>query len=154
MPISQLPDALRSIQQCAQGLRDYTNPSTLVTFTGWRPKIEQGNDCLIPREDSQHFTSFRGLLEIWRGIRIARELHSLPVHLELMWLQPLLADFKLVIADEETDLGSYQCFVQYKIDGLYRSPSSSLAKVAIARNKRRGGTSYYFTEHERYVTNF
>ncbi|CAO2652463.1 Nn.00g007460.m01.CDS01 [Neocucurbitaria sp. VM-36] len=163
MPISLLQQALNNMQHCSRGYGDYANPWTGVRFPGWKPHIEHGNDILTPAEDSQHYTSFKGVLEIWRGIRIAKSRSSIQADFELMDLQPRLADFKILVPDihAHADVGVLvpevlaqlprrQVFVQYKIDGLYRSPASPLTKVAIARNQRKGRITHYFTDYEQF----
>ncbi|EMD95255.1 hypothetical protein COCHEDRAFT_1201645 [Bipolaris maydis C5] len=147
MPISLLPKAIESIKNCAQGLGDYINPWTGVKSLNWVPCVEQGNECLAPTEDSQHFSSFKGVLEIWRAIRTS----SVCMEFQFVNLQPRLADFKLLVPDTLAGLSRRrQVFVQYKIDALYRSPASPLNKVGIARNVRHNQLRHYFTEHERF----
>ncbi|KAL6163521.1 hypothetical protein ACJQWK_11098 [Exserohilum turcicum] len=150
MPLSLLPEALACIQRCAQDRGTYRNPWTRVTFPDWTPYAEHGNDGLVPEESSQHFTSFKGLVELWRGIRVAKRVHGIPMDFDFMWLQPRLADFKLLVPYVPSGTQRRQLFVQYKIDGLYRSPASPLTKVAIARNGRKGQLNYYFNGHERF----
>ncbi|USP75476.1 uncharacterized protein yc1106_02750 [Curvularia clavata] len=150
MPIRLLPEALARIQRCAQGQGAYSNPWTRVTFHDWIPSVEHDNDGLMPEESSQHFTSFRGLVQFWKGIRAAKWLHGIPMDFDFMWLQPHLADFKLLVPDSKSHNQRRQLFVQYKIDAKYRSPASPLAKVAIARNGRNGEVNYYFNDYERF----
>ncbi|KAJ5056972.1 hypothetical protein J3E74DRAFT_409674 [Bipolaris maydis] len=149
MPIAMLKQALESLRRCAQGQGDYVNPWTGVQFPEWRPHIEHGNETLMPSENSQHYTSFKGVIEIWRCVRVAGSQYDVPIGFELIGLQPRLTDFKFLVPGSQ---GSQrrQVFVQYKIDGVYRSPTSPLTKVAIARNQRRGHMQYYFTECERF----
>lgn len=149
MPLSLLPQAIENIRRCAQGHGDYINPWTGAQFTGWKPHAVCDNESLAPTEDSQHYTSFKGLLELWRGFRVARSRDNLDIELELVNLQPQLADFKLLLPELHNLTHRRQVFVQYKIDGLYRSPANTLTKVAIARNHRKGRINYYFTEFER-----
>lgn len=160
MPIALLPEALASIRRCAQDLGDFVNPWTGVHFPGWKPLIVHDDECLAPSEESQQYSSFKGVMEIWRAVRIA----NLDMVFELVSLQPRLADFKLLVPDIQAAayttnspsnmlklLSRRQLFVQYKIDALYRSPRTPLTKVSIARNDRKGSLRCYFTENERYV---
>jgi hypothetical protein len=149
MPLSLLPQAIENIRRCAQGDGDYINPWTGVQFTGWKPHTVCDNESLAPTEDSQHYTSFKGLLELWRGFRVAQSRDNLDIELEFVNLQPQLADFKLLLPEPHNPTRRRQVFIQYKIDGLYRSPANTLTKVAIARNQRKGRINYYFTEFER-----
>ncbi|KAH3968351.1 hypothetical protein HBH98_172240 [Parastagonospora nodorum] len=150
MPLSLLSRALESVQQCAQGHGDYINPWTGAQFTGWRPHITQGNESLAPVEDSQHYTSFKSLMDIWRGTRVARSRDHVDIAFEFMNLQPELADFKFSLPNPCNHNQRRQVFIQHKIDGLYRSPANLLTKVAIARNQRKGQIGYYFTEYARF----
>jgi len=147
MPLGLLPLALESLRSCARGEGDYVNPWTGVQFPGWTPHTEHDNENLIPREDSQHYTSFKGVMEIWRCIRAVSCQRSIPIEFELVQLQPRLADFKLLVPGK-TQSQRRQVFVQYKIDGLYRSPTSPLSRVCIARLSS-GRLHHYFATHER-----
>ncbi|KAJ5055047.1 hypothetical protein J3E72DRAFT_177232, partial [Bipolaris maydis] len=113
-----------------------TNPEYVEIIPNrlnWVPCVEQGNECLAPTEDSQHFSSFKGVLEIWRAIRTS----SVCMEFQFVNLQPRLADFKLLVPDTLAGLSRRrQVFVQYKIDALYRSPASPLNKVGIAHFSR------------------
>ncbi|KAJ5028130.1 hypothetical protein PSV08DRAFT_190909 [Bipolaris maydis] len=150
MPLSCLPQALENIQRCARDETDYINPWTGVRFTGWRPHVEHGNEFLAPTENSQHFSSYQGVLEVWRGCLVARIRDAIDLDFELVNLQPQLADFKFLTSGLYKRTQRRQLFVQYKIDGLYRSPASPLTKVAIGRNQRGSQIRYYFTDYERF----
>lgn len=152
MPIALLSEALQSMAECARGSGDYVNPWTRVRFTGWSPHIEHANDGLMPKEDSQHFTSFLSIIEIWRSVRNAnnRAENAIPMHFGFVDHQPCLADFKFLVPSTMQHV-QRQVFVQHKIDGRYRSPASPLNKVAIARNGTKGSLNYYFTHHNQYI---
>ncbi|KAJ5062906.1 hypothetical protein J3E74DRAFT_266404, partial [Bipolaris maydis] len=66
----------------------------------------------------------------------ARIRDAIDLDFELVNLQPQLADFKFLTSGLYKRTQRRQLFVQYKIDGLYRSPASPLTKVAIGRNQR------------------
>lgn len=151
MPLSVLPQALKALQLCAQGKADYVNPWTGAQFPGWRPHVEQEIDCLVPMEKTQHYSSFQGVHEVWRGCQVARARDGVHINFELVNLQPRLADFKFLVPDLRRQGQRRQVFVQHKIDSLYRSSASPLKKVAIARTKQKGRLGYYFNEFERYV---
>jgi hypothetical protein len=147
MPIPLLPRALESVRLCAQGKRPYRNPWTLVLFPQWSPKLIQTVEPLRPYEGSEHFTSYREVMEIRRMIKTRAIQDNLSVDFDFVGVQPRLADFKIVLpsADGQSCL---QVFVQHKLDGRDRAISTPLTKVAIARGKE-GGTSWYFSPFQR-----
>ena len=149
MPIGYLDQALEGILACARGEGDYVNPWTRVRFGGWKPFTVQTSEDMMPKSNTQHFTAYRSAMEIFRCVRNARRWNDpLPLDFDMLYLQPRVADFKLIIEDSRAH-DRRQVFVQHKIDGQDRSRNAKLVNVAIARGREDGTTMWYFTPFER-----
>ena len=116
MPLTLLPKAIEAVRRCAQGKSQYINPWTLVSFPAWKPLTTESSQPLKPSEDSEHFTAYKAVMEIYRLVRVESTQGLVPMSLDFVGLQPRLADFKLV-----TTFAGYQSFIQHKIDGRDRA---------------------------------
>ncbi|KAF2672845.1 hypothetical protein BT63DRAFT_436691 [Microthyrium microscopicum] len=140
MYLSQLPEALNRVHRCAIHGEPYINPHTGVEFD-WTPIVVNHIDHLRPSDQTQNYSSFRAIRDMFYHVETARFLGS-GIEMDFVQLQPRLADFKFIVADR-------QYFVQHKIDGWTRGEDNNLHRVAIARNKA-GAPKKYFTVIERF----
>jgi hypothetical protein len=153
MPLVFLPEAFRRLRECARGRGHYINPWTHVAFAHWIPYTVSPptvDDILAPDMKSQHYSAFMGTMEIWRAVRSQREAFGVPMEFDFVWMQPLLADFKLIVEDLSTKV-CRQFFVQYKIDPIPRARASPMTRVGVSRNRANGERSWYFSDYDRYV---
>ena len=145
MPRSLLLEAVNRVRNHARGGPPYINPWNGVCFSQWRPSLRTAH-LLIPTELSDGYSSFKATMEIFRVIRATQRYRHLRV--ELVDLQPRLADFKIILrAAGGTDLR--QCLVQHKLDLTIRESEASLYRVPIARGQSDNAHSWYFSTTDR-----
>ncbi|KAI4663936.1 uncharacterized protein J4E79_003436 [Alternaria viburni] len=148
MPIALLTEAISRIRACVMDPESvYANPYTNTRFPQWRPSTVTTNKYLMPEESTQHATGFIGLVDIWRGIRVAKTTSHIDMDFDFVNLQPRLADFKLLLPSCPPTPTRRQVFVQYKIDAVQRARHNT--KIAIGRTGNIG-THWYFTDTERF----
>ena len=143
MPLAYLPKALVQLRQCVRNQETYVNPWTRVPFVQWRPIATTSSDALMPSEDHSHYSGCEAILRLYQQVRYSQK----PISLEFIWLQPRIADFKLIVPYAgASDFKQY--FIQHKLDGRQRKWGSPLTKVAIARgdDPQRG---WYFSHTDR-----
>ncbi|KAI4238442.1 MAG: hypothetical protein LQ349_001122 [Xanthoria aureola] len=149
MPLALLPEAIAGVRDCIRYRRPYVNPWTQAEFAEWAPKTTALVDFLQPREDSQHDTSYQAVMQMYRVIN--KQATQIPMSLELVSLQPRLADFKLLLhatSGAPDAAMPRQVFVQHKLDVQYRAKSSALTKVPIGRGPETD-RRWYFEPFER-----
>ncbi len=86
LPISMLKNTIDRIEQAAILKTNFVNPYTAIDCL-WYPKIVNCDAC-IPRQQADH----AGIEDIWCRVRHL----EVPLAVDFMWLQPLLADSQLV----------------------------------------------------------
>ena len=143
MPLAYLPQALAQLRECVRTQGIYVNPWTRVSFAQWRPIVTTSSDALLPSENHDHYSGCEAILRLYREIRYCQK----PISLDFMWLQPRIADFKLIVSYARPS-DSKQYFIQHKLDGGQRAWGSPLINVAIARGEdpRR---QWYFSHTDR-----
>lgn len=166
MPLALLLEAIHRVRRCVQGKGPYVNPWTLVEFPDWIPSTTSSTESLTPAEDTQHFTAYKAAMEIGRLIRI--QSNPAAMELDLVGLQPRLADFKLITIPQTSESQTShryqsrsqrrlegrdlrQSFIQHKLDGKDRSRYSPLSKVAVARGEGKD-RRWYFSAFDRSIS--
>ena len=123
LPLRMLRRTLNQMRDDLLNGRTFVNPWTMVPYEGWSPAETISTDSLMPGElSSGLFSAFEAVMAL--NHRISRSPES--ISLDLMWLQPFVADFKFI-------LDRKQYFVQHKLDGRERARDTPLTKVAICR---------------------
>ena len=135
-----LPDAIARIRDCALGGNRYVNPWTQVLFEDWQPLTTTQVRFLRPSDTADQASAYEAVMELYRTLRLSP--HS-TIRMDLVGLQPSLADFKLVV-------GERQYLVQHKLDATIRAMGSSLRRVTIARGDG-AARQHHFSCFDRYV---
>jgi hypothetical protein len=135
MPLWVLPEAIELVRECAiDPSKVYINPWTRVAFPNWRLLTTTITSYLRPSQDTAHFSAYRVVMDI------LTKLISIPdsgLKLELVGLQPRLADFRL-----------NGKLVQQKVDEHRRAPNSLLDQVQIARGDEEN-RGFFFSAFDR-----
>ena len=138
MPNWLLPEAIRRVRVCMiDNEQTYVNPWTGVSFPRWTPLLTRATSFLHPSATTAHFTAYRLVMDI---LTASHSLSSTPLDVELVGLQPRLADFRLNGAQ-----------IQQKISDTARSKGSALDRVGVARGEGEE-RHYYFSAFDRFVT--
>ena len=140
MPLAYLPKALAHLRECVRNQETYVNPWTRVPFVQWRPIVTTSSDALTPSEDHTHYSGFEAILRLYQQVQYFQK----PISLDFIWLQPRIADFKLIVPHAGAS-GFQQFFIQHKLDGQRRTWGSPLTKVSITRGD--GPESGWFFSH-------
>ena len=138
MPLALLPEAIRRVRRCVQTQQPYTNPWTKVCFSQWTPRTTTSILHLKPLEETPHFTAYMAVEAIYRALKVA----PCSIGLDLMALQPRVADFKLIVPPSPAYPTGRQVFVQHKIDTVNRHLPGALSRVPMGRTGER--LSWYF----------
>ena len=149
MPLAFVPEALLSIRELVRTGKPYQNPWNRVTFDQWAPSAATSFEALRPAEGTGQSSASEAVIDLYRRVNKQNPQRQ-PISLEFMSLQPRIADFKLVV-DQDQSLKdprlARQYFVQHKLDARYRAPNVALSNVSICRNQ----DGWYFSHTDRYA---
>lgn len=147
MPLRYLCQAIKRIRELVVHGTPYVNPWTLVQFD-WRPGHTDTVDKLAPSSTTHMYTSYLAVDHLFRFFKAYAG--ETGVTLDVMGLQPRLADFRLVLKQGPSQL---ERFVQHKVDSQARTFGQPLRRVCIRRasHNNEPATTWFFRPYDRYA---